>query len=147
MKWNKFKSQLKVGDWVGATKDFCGDTSRNSESGLYFAQIMSLADTAISFNGCIHSLSEDIYDTKEWMFVDKEGNVINKKNMNITEKFLLAFKKEPEKSFRKAGITNGDDLLTDEGQQVFLSWLLQKHGSDFKSEVVDGLLESEKDLE
>lgn len=66
-------------------------------------------------------------------------------NMSISEKFLLAFKAEPEKSFRKAGITNGDDFLTDEGQKIFLSWLLKKNGDGFKKEVVDGLLEEDKE--
>lgn len=69
----------------------------------------------------------------------------NQPTMNIKEKFLLAFKSEPEKSFRKAGITNGDDFLTDDGQQIFLGWLLQKHGDEFKKEVVDDLLKDQED--
>lgn len=69
----------------------------------------------------------------------------NKKSMeNLKEKFITAFLAEPEKSFRKAGITNGDGVLTAEGQEVFLTWLLKKHGDDFKKEVVDVLLEDEK---
>lgn len=68
---------------------------------------------------------------------------INQTTMNIKEKFALAFKSEPEKSFRKAGITNGDDFLTAEGQEIFLGWLLQKHGTEFKTEVVDELLKEE----
>lgn len=63
---------------------------------------------------------------------------------DIKERFTLAFKQEPEKSFRKTGITNGDDFLTDDGQKVFLAWLLKKHGEEFKTDVVDDLL---KDLE
>jgi len=72
--------------------------------------------------------------------------LIDKKmsQMNIKEKFTLAFKSEPEKSFRKTGITNGDDFLTDDGQKVFLSWLLKKNGADFNTEVVQDLL---KDIE
>lgn len=64
-------------------------------------------------------------------------------NMNIKEKFVLAFQKEPEKSFRKAEITNGDGFLTSDGQQVFLGYLLKKFGDDFKKEVVDDLLKEE----
>lgn len=60
--------------------------------------------------------------------------------MNIKDSFALAFKAEPEKSFRKAGITNGDDFLTTDGQHIFLSWLLKKHGEEFKKDVVDELL-------
>ena len=66
--------------------------------------------------------------------------------MNIKESFAIAFKSEPDKSFRKAKVTNGDDILTEEGQSVFLSWLLKKNGDDFKKEVVDNLLaEQEKE--
>lgn len=63
---------------------------------------------------------------------------------SIKEKFVLAITPEPQKSFRKAGITNGDDLLTDDGQKIFLSWLLTKHAEEFKKNVVDGLLEDDK---
>ncbi len=76
-----------------------------------------------------------------------DAKIIIKKTMpNIKEKFVLALTKEPQKSFRKAGITNGDDLLTDEGTKVFLTWLLhKKYADEFKTEVVDDLLEEEKD--
>lgn len=64
--------------------------------------------------------------------------------MNLKEKFITAFLSEPEKSFRKAGITNGDGILTDEGQEVFLTYLLKKEGATFKTEVVDVLLAEEE---
>ena len=48
-------------------------------------------------------------------------SLIKKETMNLKEKFLLALKSEPEKSFRKVGITNGDDLLTQEGTELFLN--------------------------
>lgn len=68
------------------------------------------------------------------------------KSMNLKESFAIAFKSEPEKSFRKAGITDGDDLLTPDGQQIYLSWLLKSNGSEFKKEVVDDILKQmEKD--
>ena len=90
--------------------------------------------------------SEYYYDTRR-----ADGNtggayesdleLITNTMTNIKESFALAFKAEPEKSFRKAGITNGDDFLTTDGQHIFLSWLLKKHGEEFKKDVVDGLLE------
>lgn len=70
--------------------------------------------------------------------------ISNKSNMNLKEKFITAFLSEPEKSFRKAGITNGDGILTDEGQEVFLTYLLKKEGATFKTEVVDVLLAEEE---
>lgn len=64
---------------------------------------------------------------------------------DILSKAALAFKKEPEKSFRKAGITNGDDMLTDEGAKIYLSWMLQKNAGDFLKEVVTPMLQEMKD--
>lgn len=65
-------------------------------------------------------------------------------SMNLKEKFTLAITAEPKKSFRKAGITNGDDILTDDGTKVFLTWLLHsKYAEEFKKEVVDDLLKAE----
>lgn len=77
---------------------------------------------------------------EDWMEL-----VDNKKNMNIREKFALSFKKEPEKSFQKAGITDGNDVLTNDGQIIFLSWLLKKNGEAFKTEVVDDLLKKDEE--
>ena len=69
--------------------------------------------------------------------------ITNKNNatMNLKEKFILALTKEPQKSFRIAGVTNGDDILTEDGQKVFLSWLLHsKFAEEFKKDVVDTML-------
>ena len=74
----------------------------------------------------------------------KKNNQFKNKSMNIKEKFLTSLKKEPKKSFRKAEITNGDDMLTEDGKVIFLSWLLNKHGEEFKKEVVDELVEEMK---
>lgn len=73
---------------------------------------------------------------------------IKTRNMNIKEKFALALTKEPMKSFRKVGITNGDNLLTDDGMKIFLSWLLDsKYAEEFKKEVVDDMLKDAKEDE
>jgi len=78
-------------------------------------------------------------------FKEEELYLINKnKSMNLKEKFILAITSEPKKSFRKAGITNGDDLLTEDGEKVFLTWLLEKNSDEFKKEVVDELLKEEE---
>lgn len=83
-------------------------------------------------------LPEDNNDKVE---VIKSISSLNNNNMNIQEKFVLAITKEPNKSFRKAGVTNGDDILTDEGAKVFLSWLLHsKYAEEFKTAVVDDML-------
>jgi len=83
-------------------------------------------------------------DGEVYTMFGSELELINKKETTmstIKEKFVLALTSEPKKSFRKAGITNGDDLLTDDGQKIFLTWLLHtKHADEFKTAVVDGLL-------
>lgn len=61
-------------------------------------------------------------------------------NMNLKEKFAIAFKGEPEKSFIKAGVMNVDESLTEDGQALFLAYLLQKEGNAFKTEIVDPIL-------
>jgi hypothetical protein len=63
---------------------------------------------------------------------------------SLKEKFALTFKKEPEKSFNKVGITDANDILTAEGKDIFLAWLLKKNGNDFKAEVIDPILKDEE---
>ena len=65
-------------------------------------------------------------------------------SMSLKEKFALVLTSEPFKSFRKKGITNGDNILTSDGRDIFLSYLLEKNKDAFKTEVVD-LIEEEKE--
>lgn len=71
----------------------------------------------------------------------------NYSNMSLIKDFALIFKGEPEKTFQKAGITDAHDVLTEEGSQVFLSWMLKKHGEEFKKEVADEILDQRKKQE
>lgn len=81
-----------------------------------------------------------------WWYREVDIKLINNiKTMNTLQKFALIFKSEPQKSYRKAGITNGDDVITDEGMKIYLTYLLNKD-TNFKAEIVDELLkEEEKD--
>ena len=74
-------------------------------------------------------------------------NSTNKNNsmQTLQEKFKIAFKGEPEKSFIKAGVMNTDESLTSDGQALFLAWLLKTNGDAFKKDVIDPILaEDEK---
>lgn len=64
--------------------------------------------------------------------------------MDIKQRFLNSLKREPERSLMKSGITNQDDMLTSDGKEIFLAWLLQKNGLEFKKEVVDEMLKEIK---
>lgn len=111
-----------------------------------FVEVFSIAAGSarpIGYRGIITKIIFGIayLDNGNGAYIEGIRLVNNNKNMSsIKEKFTLAFKKEPEKTFRKAGITNGDDFLTEEGQSIFLAYLLKKFGEDFKKEVVDDLV-------
>lgn len=68
-------------------------------------------------------------------------------NMSIKESFKQLFLKEPQKTFRKLGITDGDNELTAEGSQIFLQYLLGKYEDDFKITVCDPLVAEQKEDE
>lgn len=124
-------NKFKVGDRVKRLRGKCQSAIENK---IYKVVINDSGSLAIG------EPRGDLCECQhEWTLV--ENNILNNKtNMTTLEKFSLVFKKEPEKSFVKAGITNSDDLLTDDGQKIFLSWLLKKHGDEFNKEVVSELI-------
>jgi hypothetical protein len=132
--------QFKVGDRVRIARDPLPIEPRPD----------NFSGHKIGYEFVIAEIYENVW-CREWFGVSSgvhqyllELISTNKSFMqDIKEKFLLALKSEPEKSYRKAGITNGDDLLTEDGTKIFLTWLLSKN-PEFKTEVVDGLLAEEK---
>lgn len=80
------------------------------------------------------------------ILLQSETNSISQgDSMSLREKFALALVKEPQKSFRKAGVTDNNDLLTDEGTRIFLSWLLHSKYADEFLKVVNDLTEPAKE--
>lgn len=138
---------FKKGDRVKYTSGNHGDYLNNPKWGGCCGQI---AGTIRNELGSGYLPSDLVIDVK-WdngetnLYRERDLELLNtsSKNImtNIKEAFKLAFKSEPEKSFNKAGITDSSDSLTSDGQSVLLSWLLKKHGPDFKKEVVDPILE------
>lgn len=75
-----------------------------------------------------------------------ESNKVAPKRMNLLAKLAQSLMSEPEKTFRKLEITNGDNMLTCEGKELFINWLFQKNKDAFKTEVADDMLaEQEKE--
>lgn len=66
----------------------------------------------------------------------------SKNTMNLKEQFALAFKKEPQKSYIKAGIMDSDENLTDDGKDIYLDYLMN-NDTDFKKDVVDPILKEQ----
>lgn len=92
----------------------------------------------------INSLYKTLYGDNT-LSTNLTFNSNEEKNMSsLTSKFVEALTPEPMRSFRKAGITNGDNLLTEEGTRIFLSWLLNANADMFKREVVDQILDNKK---
>lgn len=118
-------SKFKVGDKVMCVE---GTGTSEVEFGMTF----------------IVSSSEPLYVAgirPGYRLSDDWFELIKNNNTNMLEKFKITFTSEPFKTFRKVGITNGDDLLTEDGTKLFLGWMLKKHGEEFKKEVADLLVE------
>lgn len=62
----------------------------------------------------------------------------------IKETIKLAIKGEPEKSNITAGLRTINDEFTAEGKDAFLEFLYEKNKVDFKKEVADVIIESQK---
>ena len=141
---------IKVGDRV---KILSGSRSGSRSSGYKDGDIVDVLCVQgdyifISTNGdgarCNCGKHNWVIESYQYTLVE-ESIISNKKELNMKEKFITMFLSEPEKSFKKAGITNGDGMLTSDGQSIFLSYLLKEKGNDFKTAVVDELLKEVKE--
>ena len=124
------------GDWPN---------SRGSE------QFASISDVSKLLDRCLVALSSrplfrvlhnnrDITDN----YIKSIKKTMETTPTSVMEKFKTALLPEPEKTFRKLGITNGDNILTTEGTQLFLNWLFQGNKEKFNEEIVSKLVEEEK---
>lgn len=123
--------EFKVGDIVRVTGDTC---SHNVPIGVDL-RLISLRDDKKYFK----------HDYSTTWITPSEIKLIKSNNMNLTEKFALAFKAEPEKTFIKAGVMKADGTLTTDGSAIFMGFLLKKYGADFKKEVVDEIVKNDTD--
>ena len=143
-------NMFKIGDIVRVTDGGISPSYLNGDVGEIVGYCYPNSDGTI---GCYYrsngGIEAKIYSVKFGSYVtsiilnENQIELINKP-MNIKEKFAIALLPEPNKSARKIGILDGDNLLTDEGSKIFLSWLYQKNAEDFKKEVIDGLLKEKQ---
>lgn len=140
-------SKFKVGDRVKAIA-LCDDKKIDCCGTVMKLMPGHRLDVGVKWDEYIngHTLSNLCTDGFGWECEESSLRLLESNNkLNMKEKFITMFLSEPEKSFRKAGITNGDGLLTDDGQKVFLTWILKKNGDTFKTEVVDEFLKEEEE--
>jgi hypothetical protein len=72
-------------------------------------------------------------------------NEVDCKNIMSTliQKFKVMTAKEPEKTFIKAGVMNEQFQMTQSGVELFNEFLVQKFKEEFKTEVVDKIVEED----
>lgn len=63
---------------------------------------------------------------------------------SLTRKFRLLTMKEPQRTFIETGVTTDEGVLTTEGRSLFEAFMLEKHGDEFKKEVVDKIVAEDK---
>ncbi len=142
--------ELQVGDVVEVL-DFRGST--DSPSWVYqmdstVGGTYTVSSVASSNIPKCASLGTGYAYNQKWLKLikKKDGTLISTKNMtSLIEKAKLAYKKEPEKSFIKAGIKNMSGDLTPDGEKVFMQFLFKQNETEFKKEVVDPILEEMKE--
>lgn len=131
-KISALKGKLKVGDRVRGDISVC---SKLENGAIGF--ITKIEHEYFYINDCWHPWSM----TGQLEIIEEVINQNQNKFMDLKQKFASLFLKEPQKSFRKVSVTDGQDLLTQDGATIFLSWLLHsKHAEEFKKDVVDAMI-------
>lgn len=63
---------------------------------------------------------------------------------NLVQSFRSLLQKEPIKTFVALGITTDAGVLTEEGEELFLQWIFEKHQEEFYEQVAKKLLAEKK---
>ena len=63
---------------------------------------------------------------------------------SLVQKYRDSQLTEPIKTLKAAGVLNNEGSFTRDGWDLFTQWLLKKFGDEFKTEVVDKLVEQPK---
>lgn len=129
---------FKIGDKVRVKKDHSFYKSCSSAKTEYL--IITLIEGGTFY--------WDSYEKNGEKFDSCYGHNLSNKDLeyyktmgSLKEKFIKIFTKEPYKTFREKGITNGDDLLTADGIEMYINWLFKRDADAFKTEVADNLQE------
>lgn len=72
---------------------------------------------------------------------NKDQNMNDNNNVSLVQKYRDSQLTEPLKTFKSVGIINSENEFTREGWQLFQQWLISKFGAEFKTDVVDKLVD------
>ncbi len=136
-------SVIKVGSEVRAVPGMYNPCSRIDDSGTITKKITEVDESGFEIDGCRHSFKSGNF----LEIIKGENDIKNKISnaiMTLVEKAKLALKGEPEKTFIKAGIMDMNDTFTTEGKELFKMFLYNKFSAEFKTAVVDPIIEADK---
>lgn len=138
-------SKFNIGDIVvGNHPDKYGVTKLGWEG-----MVVSISESS----GTIELINQPGHNTGTYTvkpeYFDLKGSTIKSTNIksimtNLTKKFRLLTKSEPEKTFIEKGVMDDQENLTAEGRALFEAFLIKKLGAEFKTEVVDKLVDEDK---
>ncbi len=148
-------NKMKIGDKVKINENLQSYIGKYVEGILVIKEMVEFAGKEYLITKKYEAYNAFYLDTElKYLFPGSLLELINnfnsdnvaKKQMGLTEKFLSSLKKEPEKSWRKAGITNGDDIPTDEGMKLICTVLLQENEEIRKemTKIAKDILDDEK---
>lgn len=105
----------------------------------------------INRDGSVSRIKRDKNEGLWWTCTDSYHKGITKiksiTNMTISEKMLLVFKGEPQKSFIKAGVLESSEIPTDEGVKLIVAYMLKNDAAfsvAFLKDVVTPILAEDK---
>jgi len=146
---------FKIGQIIKAPRGTAPSAAKTDKFEVYWVEgdgtraFIGKKEDPLFFGG---SEPKDPEAAKKYNWVVKLGEVeiisepSNIKNImtNLTKKFRLLTKSEPEKTFIEQGVMDDNENLTTEGRALFEAFLITKFGPEFKTEVVDKLVEEKK---
>lgn len=92
-------------------------------------------------NGIIKSGQGRWFEVNQLELIKSKGNFMG----SIRDFYKSITKSEPEKSLNKAGLTDSNDVLTNEGREVFIAYLLEQNKTAFKTAVADPIIAAKAD--
>ena len=128
------KEDLKIGDRIKIVGE--NSNSHNYKKGIEY--------TVVEINSSSLVAIDDTGWRGNYLLFKNAELVNNTSSMSIINKFKLARKSEPEKSFIEKGLMTIDEKWTPDGKELFDLFLYDKNKAEFKKEVVDKLPKDEE---
>ena len=134
--YQELKGVIKVGHRIRAVPGKNNPCNKIKNDGSDEASITEVNDTRFFINGCLHS-----FDSGHFL------EIINKSNLTIMQKLNAMMRRlldADTKKLIKAGLINGDLLLTDEGKESLTAIVFEKNKAELLILADEIIAEGEK---